>query len=301
MSENDYEDDFENQPREIEEMKELEEAVEDDIAEEKGSEMQVEEVKGGDNKVEEKLEIETTNLSPSNSPMKSTGKTDSSTGTDRKPMLYLSWDGEENSKDNVTKLKRFLRAKGYIIFEHAGDASISGGGGATTPTATATTIQEEEGKEGLEGNEGGGGGGDLDSARAKVSDEVTEKIKLCTVFVSCVTRKFTFNMHCKKLVLHCRKMVEVDRKHAPEMLYVMVHGDFTTESQPYHCRSGWLGYMLRDSLWSPAWSHAHISGAAEAIAGVIALRRNIIRLNPHHVLYIETRGKKGKAPPCSPH
>ena len=55
--------------------------------------------------------------------------------------------------------------------------------------------------------------------------------------------------------------------------------------------------MLRDALWSPAWSHAHIAGAAEAIAGVIALRRNVIRLNPAHVLYIETRGRKGEMPP----
>ena len=51
--------------------------------------------------------------------------------------------------------------------------------------------------------------------------------------------------------------------------------------------------MLRDALWSPAWSHAHIAGAAEAIAGVIALRRNVIKLNPQHVLYIESRGKRG--------
>ncbi len=244
---------------------------------------------------EEKLEIVTQELSPMKSSAGTIGSPESPT---RKPMLYLSWDGEENSRANVDKLKRFLRAKGYIIFEHAGDASISGDdGNAIMDTTTSgegddTPITTNTGASGASG-------ASLESARAKVSDEVTQKLKLCTVFVSCVTRKFTFNMHCKKLVLHCRKLVETDRKKAPEMLYVMVHGDFTTESQPYHCREGWLGYMLRDALWSPAWSHAHIAGAAEAIGGVIALRRNVIKLNPQHVLYIESRGKQGQCPPHS--
>ena len=240
---------------------------------------------------EQKLEIVTQEISPMKS---SPGALGSPGSPSRKPMLYLTWDGEENSRANVSKLKRFLRAKGYIIFEHAGDASIAEGG-----IGIDTTTSGEGGDTPVTTNTGASGasGASLESARAKVSDEVTQKLKLCTVFVSCVTRKFTFNMHCKKLVLHCRKLLETDRKKAPEMLYVMIHGDFTTESQPYHCRSGWLGYMLRDALWSPAWSHAHIAGAAEAIAGVIALRRNIIKLTPQHVLYIESRGKLGQCPP----
>lgn len=213
--------------------------------------------------------------------------------TTLKPMLYLTWDGEEESRANVEKLKKFLRTKGYIIFEHAGDLSIAEGVPQSPGASPINTAGAPATNDTTESS--------LESARAPVSREVSEKIKLCTVFVSCVTRKFTFNMNCKKLVLHCRKLVEQDRKNAPEMLYVMVHGTFTTESQPYHCRSGWLGYMLRDALWSPAWSHAHIAGAAEAIAGVIALRRNVIKLNPHHVLYIETRGKKGTMPPVKNH
>lgn len=245
---------------------------------------------------EEKLEIVTEGDLLPQSPMKSTGSP-SSPSKKAKPMLYLSWDGEENSRNNVVKLKRFLRAKGYIIFEHSGDASIAEGGNTDTLGSTGGGVGE--GNDTPVTTNTGASAASLESARAKVSDEVTEKLRLCTVFVSCVTRKFTFNMNCKKLVLHCRKMVEMDKKKAPEMLYVMIHGDFTTESQPYHCREGWLGYMLRDALWSPAWSHAHIAGAAEAIAGVIALRRNVIKLNPQHVLYIESRGKRGQCPPHS--
>lgn len=246
---------------------------------------------------EEKLEIETQGLSSQEmSPMKSTGSP-GSPSKKAKPMLYLSWDGEDNSRGNVDKLKRFLKAKGYAVFEHCGDASIAEGG--NTETLGSTEEGEGEGNDTPVSTNTGASAASLESARAKVSDEVTEKLRVCTVFVSCVTRKFTFNMNCKKLVLHCRKMMEMDRKKAPEMLYVMVHGDFTTESQPYHCREGWLGYMLRDALWSPAWSHAHIAGAAEAIGGVIALRRNVIKLNPQHVLYIESRGKQGQCPPHS--
>ena len=233
--------------------------------------------------------------SPVKSGMGSSSPAKSATSATMKPMLYLTWDGEEESRANVEKLKRFLRTKGYIIFEHAGDLSIAEGA-VSSPDASPTVMAESPAT-----NDTTNTAGSLESARAPVSREVSEKIKLCTVFVSCVTRKFTFNMNCKKLVLHCRKLVEQDRKKAPEMLYVMIHGTFTTESQPYHCRGGWLGYMLRDALWSPAWSHAHIAGAAEAIAGVIALRRNVIRLNPSHVLYIETRGRKGEMPPLKNH
>ena len=225
------------------------------------------------------------------SPLKSS-PSKSLKSTTAKPMLYLTWDGEEDSRQNVEKLKRFLRTKGYIIFEHAGDMSIAEGA-PPSPGKDGPPTHDTGNTEGTNAS--------LESARAPVSHEVSEKLKLCTVFVSCVTRKFTFNMNCKKLTLHCRKLVETDRKNAPEMLYVMLHGSFTTESQPYHCRSGWLGYMLRDALWSPAWSHAHIAGAAEAIAGVIALRRNVIKLNPQHVLYIETRGKQGVMPPVKNH
>ena len=123
-------------------------------------------------------------------------------------------------------------------------------------------------------------------------------MSVSTVFVACVTRKFTKNMNCKKLVLRMRELqVELGKKGA-EMLYCMMHGTFTTESQPYHCRDGWLGYLLRDALWSPAWSHAHVAGAAEAIAGTVNLRRSVVRLLPQHVLYIDSRGREGVCPPC---
>ena len=152
----------------------------------------------------------------------------SAMSTTMKPMLYLTWDGEEDSRANVMKLKKFLRTKGYIIFEHAGDNSIAEGVPLSPTTTTEGPLTQETTTT----------ADSLESARAPVSKEVSEKIKLCTVFVSCVTRRFTFNLNCKKLVLHCRKLVEQDRKHAPEMLYVMIHGTFTTESQPYHCRGG---------------------------------------------------------------
>jgi hypothetical protein len=276
---------------------------------------------GSDSPVQ-KSEDKARSLSPTRTSLGS-----SQTKKKKKPICYISWDGFDDSRDNVTKLKRFLKAKGYVIYEHDG-GSVTGSNakvlktGASvdtdtlldtlsTPINTTTTGAASESKdeapltsEALDAmdakkdtvKKSADSLSFADSARDNVSDHITDHLRESTVFVACVTRAFTKSLSCKKLTLHVRKMVEDDRKRAPEMLYVMIHGDFTTESQPYHCRGGWLGYMLRDSLWSPAWSHAHIAGAAEAIMGVINLRRNIITLNPDHVLYIETRGKKGKMP-----
>ena len=284
----------------------------------------------------------------------------------KKPMLFLVWDGEQDSYTNVNKLIRMLKAKGYVVFEHAGGdctgsaaplqgfdpmllksgsqmsldldggdslASMEGlstftegvdmamGAGAGVGTGTVG-ISCAEGSGSLELSAQAGGvdvttssltAGSLttgsvessatglsmgSSARARVSQEIVDKMSVSTVFVACVTRNFTMNLNCKKLVLRMRELqMEIGKKSA-EMLYTMVHGTFTTESQPYHCRDGWLGYLLRDSLWSPAWSHAHVAGAAEAIAGTVALRRSVVRLKPEHILYIDSRGREGVCPPC---
>ena len=111
----------------------------------------------------------------------------SAMSTTMKPMLYLTWDGEEDSRANVMKLKKFLRTKGYIIFEHAGDNSIAEGVPLSPTTTTEGPLTQETTTT----------ADSLESARAPVSKEVSEKIKLCTVFVSCVTRRFTFNLNCK--------------------------------------------------------------------------------------------------------
>ena len=72
-------------------------------------------------------------------------------------------------------------------------------------------------------------------------------------------------MNCKKITMWCNEMSIANPRTAPDMRYLMMHGTFTTESQPYHCRGGWLGYLLRGSLWSPAWSKAHIVGAGACV------------------------------------
>ena len=87
-------------------------------------------------------------------------------------------------------------------------------------------------------------------------------------------------------------------KTAPEMRYAMLHGTFTTESQPYHCRSGWLGYIVRDALWSPAWNMAKVAGSVEAIMNNVKLRMNKVVLDPKHLLYIDSRGVYGVIPEC---
>jgi len=235
----------------------------------------------------------------------------------KKPMLFLTWDGEEDSWENVNKLMKFLRAKGYVVFEHAGDdctgssqkipgfsaskllgsttgsidgsVSIVNTGPNPTGSITSESIATADTSTPISAGQ---------SARAKVSQAIVDKMSVSTVFVACVTRKFTKNLNCKKIVLRMREIQIEKGKKSAEMLYTMVHGTFTTESQPYHCRDGWLGYLLRDSLWSPAWSHAHIQGAAEAIAATVSLRRSIITLHPSHILYIESRGRQGVCPPC---
>lgn len=171
--------------------------------------------------------------------------------------LFLSWDGTPESSHNVLLLRKFLLAKHYFIHEHAG--SVFGNG----------------------------------SVLAEVSPELIETLRRCTVFLVCVSREYTKNINSKKLCLLARKMLDADRKNAPELLYAMIDGNFTTESQP-HKVSGWLGFLLKDALWSPAWSHAHASGAAEAVAGTVKLRRNVVMLSKEQLRRID-RGEENTA------
>lgn len=153
--------------------------------------------------------------------------------------LFLSWDGTKTSATNVTLLRKFLFAKGYYIYEHAGEAFGNG------------------------------------SAIAQVPDEVVANIKASTVVVICVAKEYTKNFSCKKISLLARELKLESPKTAPEMLFVMIDGDYTTDSQP-HKVSGWLYHLLKDSLWSPCWSYAHTAGAAEAIMGTVNLRRRVV-------------------------
>ena len=159
------------------------------------------------------------------------------------------------------------------------DADADPPGGGTSPVASS-------------------GGTAQDFARARVADEITEMLHASTLFVGCVTRNYTYNANCKKVTLWCKEMINANPRTAPDMRYLMMHGTFTTESQPYHCRGGWLGYLLRGSLWSPAWSKAHVVGAVEAILGNTKLRRSRVKLDPRHLLYIDSRGRQGVCPPC---
>jgi hypothetical protein len=137
-----------------------------------------------------------------------------------------------------------------------------------------------------------------DSARDPVGNDVTQMLHASTIFVGCVTRNFMYNLNCKKLTLWCKEMMNFEPRSAPEMRYVMMHGTFTTDSQPYNCNTGWLGYLMAGSLWSPAWSRAHVGGAGEAIIGNVKLRRSRVKLDPRHLQYIDTRGRIGVCPPC---
>ena len=177
------------------------------------------------------------------------------------------------------------------------------GGGALPALGIAG---DSEGRENLDGDAVGEAreGGLLEAARSKVGKDIHQILKACTGFVCCVTRKFTTNLNCKKITLFCREMEVQQRLHgtkkqncmAPEMLYCMIHGDFTTESHPYHCRGGWLGYLLKGGGWSPAWSKSRIHGAAETVYNTLYLVRNVVRLNPLHILYIDSRGRHGVNP-----
>ena len=180
--------------------------------------------------------------------------------------LFLSWDGTPDSSHNALLLRKFLLAKGYFLHEHAG--TVFGNG----------------------------------SVLAEVPPELVETLRRCTVFLVCVSREYTKNINCKKLCLTARRLLDQDRKSAPELLYAMIEGNFTTESQP-HRVSGWLGFLLKDALWSPAWSHAHAAGAAEAVCGTVKLRRNVVLLSKEQLRRIdrgeENMGLKG-SPPRSP-
>jgi len=171
-------------------------------------------------------------------------------------VLFLSWDGTAESSGNVTLLRRFLLAKGYFLFEHSG-AQFGNG-----------------------------------SVLAEVPDEVVEQLRLSTALVVCVSKPYTRNLSCKKISLLSREMKAANPKTAPETVFVMIDGNYTTESQPYKV-SGWLGHLLKDSLWSPAWSHAHAAGAAEAIMGVVNLKRKVVVVTKEELRRID-RGEENQ-------
>ena len=81
-------------------------------------------------------------------------------------------------------------------------------------------------------------------------------------------------------------MKQQNPKTAPEVCFVMIDGDYTTESHP-HKVSGWLGHALGASLWSPAWSHAHCAGAAEAIMGTVNLKRKVVIITKEELRRID--------------
>jgi len=173
--------------------------------------------------------------------------------------VFLSWDGTTESTRNVDILRKFLLSKKYFVNEHRG-----------APFSST-------------------------KKRGDVDDETAEALRSSTVLIICVSKAYTLNFACKSIALLVRAMQERDRKRAPEMSYVMICGDYTTESQPYKV-SGWLGHLLKDSLWSPGWTHAHLAGAAEAVGGLVNLKRRIVVLDPDELLFIESRGKEGKDP-----
>lgn len=159
------------------------------------------------------------------------------------PMLFLSHDGQQSSKRNVDILRKALKKKGYIIYEHAGSNFAD---------------------------------------HHKVDPDILTQIQQSCVLVICVSKAYSVSFNCKKIALLAKEMILKDRRKAPEMLFCMVHGDYTTESHPYRV-TGWLWHLLKDSLWSPAWSVAHIYGAADAISGVISLRRRTIYIADREV------------------
>ena len=180
-------------------------------------------------------------------------------------VLFLSWDGTTESSINVTLLRRFLLAKGYFLYESSG-AQFGNG-----------------------------------SVLAEVPEEVVQQLRASTAFVVCVSRAYTRNLSCKKVSLLAREMKFADPKTAPESVFVMIDGNYTTESQPYKV-SGWLGHLLKDSLWSPAWSHAHAAGAAEAIMGVVNLKRKVVIVTKEELRRIdrgEENSPKGSGSPKS--
>ena len=166
--------------------------------------------------------------------------------------VFLSWDGCATSEPNVSLLKRFLQAKGYLIREH-------------TPSG---------------------------------KDEITLLLRASTVFVIAVSKEYSRNISCKKICLLARELKQQAPKTSAELCFVMIDGNYTTESHP-HKVSGWLGHMLGASLWTPGWSHAHCAGAAEAIKGTINLKRGLVVLNKAELRAID-RGEesppKGRVP-----
>ena len=168
--------------------------------------------------------------------------------------IFLSWDGTAESEKNVSLLKKFLHAKHYFIHEHAGAVFGSG------------------------------------SVLAEVPEELAEKLKSSTVLVTCVSKPYTRSLSCKKVSLLARELKLANPKTAPEVCFAMIDGNYTTESQPYKV-SGWLGFLLKDSLWSPSWTYAHCAGAAEAIMGTVNLKRKVVVVTKEELRAID-RGEE---------
>lgn len=108
------------------------------------------------------------------------------------------------------------------------------------------------------------------TGKTEVDESVKESLSRSIAIIICVSKEYHLNRNCKLLATHAQSLINRKKNSAFEVLFVMTQGHYTTISQPYKVE-GWLKYMIKDSLWYPSWSSTHISGACEAIRGVISL------------------------------
>lgn len=153
--------------------------------------------------------------------------------------VFLCYDDRaESNPQNAILLKKFLSRHGYKVFEFSGQPFVE----------------------------------DASARLFGIDEQTLTDLHKCVCIIICVSRELKQNNRCRKICEFVRKAKRSDARGGFECLFMMMQGDYTTQSYP-HCVDGWLAHHLRDTLWYPAWSTAHIASAGEAVGSIVALRR----------------------------
>lgn len=185
------------------------------------------------------------------------------------------------NNENVLRMRKELKHAGYKIYCYDGEpfksktlASSSDADDNILPKSNS--IQEISSST---------------ITNSKIDQNIIDGINKCAVVVCAVSKEFRYNHNCKDVALFARDLKRSNPSTGPELLFSMMQGDYTTQSSPFRV-DGWLGHLMKDALWYPAWSRVHIAGASEATVAVISLKKKQIVLGEIQDDIWQERAKK---------
>ncbi len=178
-------------------------------------------------------------------------------------------------------MRKELKHSGYKIYCYDGEPFETKISTTSTSISDNTLIKSNNNQEMLSSV----------ISNSKIDENIINNINKCAVVVCAVSKEFRYNTNCKDVSLLARDLKRNNPSTGPELLFSMMQGDYTTQSSPFRV-DGWLGHLMKDALWYPAWSRVHITGASEAIVAVISLKKKQIVLGEIQDDIWQERAKK---------